>query len=327
MDTGTHFVVGLGLAGLAHVDPAVSQDPQLATAILIGTVLGSQIPDIDTVLKFKSNKTYVRNHRGWSHSIPAIIGWTLSLTLLIQFFFSDVSIVRLALWIGIAVCVHVFSDLFNTYGTQALRPFSKKWISWNIIHIFDPIIFISHSFAITLWAFNVFKPEILFPTLYTSLILYYIWRTFVHFSIKRKLPALDQDHDQNDRYTLIPTVHLQHWHVLKRKENGEYFLGEWRQQSLTWNERIRREHHPAVEISKQEADVKAFLELSNYACPTVKHHSWGYEVRWIDMRYWHRKNYPFVAVVTMDRNYNILNSYVGWLSESKLERRLFVEQR
>lgn len=30
MDTATHFVMGIGLAGLAYTDPAVAADPKLA---------------------------------------------------------------------------------------------------------------------------------------------------------------------------------------------------------------------------------------------------------------------------------------------------------
>lgn len=40
MDTGTHLVIGLGLAGLAHIDPVIASDPVASTAVLIGTVAG-----------------------------------------------------------------------------------------------------------------------------------------------------------------------------------------------------------------------------------------------------------------------------------------------
>lgn len=71
MDTGTHLVIGLGLAGLSQIDPSVSADSAATTAVFIGTVIGSQIPDVDGLLRFKGNATYIRNHRGRSHSLPA----------------------------------------------------------------------------------------------------------------------------------------------------------------------------------------------------------------------------------------------------------------
>ena len=36
----------------------------------------------------------------------------------------------------------------------------------------------------------------------------------------------------------------------------------------------------------------------------------------------HRKQYPFVAVVMMDREFKTLGSYIGWLSEERLQKRL-----
>ena len=39
---------------------------------------------------------------------------------------------------GLFTC---FVDIFNSYGTQALRPISNKWIQLGVINTFDPIIF------------------------------------------------------------------------------------------------------------------------------------------------------------------------------------------
>ena len=84
MDSGTHLVMGLGLAGLASIDPVVASDQTLYAAVLIGTVVGSQAPDLDGFLRLKSNAVYIRNHRGLSHSIPAIAIWSILITFLIQ---------------------------------------------------------------------------------------------------------------------------------------------------------------------------------------------------------------------------------------------------
>lgn len=41
----------------------------------------------------------------------------------------------------------------------------------------------------------------------------------------------------------------------------------------------------------------------------------------MDVRYRHRKQYPFVAVLMMDTKFRTLDSYVGWVSESRLEKK------
>lgn len=323
MDSGTHLVMGIGLAGLASVDPAVASDQTLYAAVLIGTVLGSQAPDMDGVLRLKSNAAYIRNHRGVSHSLPAIAIWTLALTTLVQAFFRfRLPWLHLGGWILLAVCVHVFVDLFNTYGTQAARPFTQKWISWNIIHIFDPVIFVLHLIAIVLWVLRAGDPTLIFPLLYALLIVYYIWRTVTHRSLQRHLATKDPGYQAEDQYILIPTISLFDWNVVKRRENGRFFIGDYRQGKLRWIDEAQCASHPAIDKSRNDPSIRAFLYFTSFACADVQEHSWGYEVRWSDVRYRHRKQYPFVGVLLMDKEFKTLGSYVGWLSDERLQKRL-----
>jgi inner membrane protein len=324
LDTGTHLVVGLGLAGLAYIDPVVAADSSVSTAVLIGTVVGSQAPDFDGFLRLKSNASYIKNHRGMSHSLPAIAIWTLLITMGINMFFENLPLLHVGLWVLIAVCLHVFSDLFNTYGTQALRPFTQKWISWNIIHIFDPVIFFSHLVAILLWSFYVLEPQQIFPPLYILLAIYYVWRTVQHYVLQKRLPAKDPHYRKHDTYTLIPTFHLHIWNVVKHTEEDEYVLGEYKNGRIQWVDRVKCANHSAVEASKHHPDIASFLYFSTYPCAEIKHHKWGYEVRWFDVRYRHRKQYPFVGVLLMDQELKPLDSYVGWLSDTRLEKKLRV---
>ncbi|WP_274652501.1 metal-dependent hydrolase [Paenibacillus humicola] len=323
MDSGTHLVMGLGLAGLASIDPVVASDQTVYAAILIGTVIGSEAPDFDGILRIKSNAVYIRNHRGASHSVPAIAIWTVLITLLIQALFGfRIPWLHLGGWVLLAVSVHVFTDLFNTYGTQAARPFTEKWISWNIIHIFDPFIFGAHVLAILLWALRLADPRTVFPILYAVLIVYYIWRTAAHRSLRRRLPVLDADYRKGESYILIPTVSLYDWNVVKSQPDGTFLIGDYRRGKLRWVDRVRCSDHPAVEKSRSDASIRAFLYFTSFACAEVREHTWGYEVRWSDVRYRHRKQYPFVGVLLMDKDYLTLGSYVGWLSDDRLQKRL-----
>lgn len=322
MDTGTHLVVGLGLAGLAYVDSVVASDTTTATAVLIGTVIGSQIPDSDGLLRLKGNAAYIRNHRGKSHSLPAIGIWTVLVTLVLSILFQGASIPHIALWVFIAVAFHVFTDLFNAYGTQAFRPFTEKWISWNIIHIFDPILFSAHVIAIFIWSVRLAPPEVVFPSMYVLLAGYYVWRTAAHWVVRRRVKLQDTLYDPKHEYLIIPTIHLYVWNVVKSKGDGHYTLGEYKNHTLRWIDEVDFMHHPAVEASRSHPDVMAFLYFTSYACAELKEHSWGYEVRWVDVRYRHRKQYPFVAVLLMDKRYTPMDSYVGWLNEGRVEKKL-----
>lgn len=325
MDTGTHLVIGLGLAGLAYIDPVVASDPTVSTAVLIGTVLGSQAPDSDMLLRLKSNAAYIKNHRGLSHSLPAVALWTLGITGLLKLGFGQLPIGHVLLWVFIAVAFHVFTDVFNTYGTQALRPITNKWISWNIIHIFDPVIFGAHLVAILLWSLHWTEPQTLFPILYAFIALYYVWRSWLHKELESKLFRHDPDYEAGDCYTLIPTLNLTHWQIVKHKADTSFQLGEYRNKAINWIDRVRCDVHPAVDASKTHPDIASFLYFSSFACAEVKEQVWGYEVVWADVRYRHRKQYPFVAVVRMDKEFRTLESYVGWLNEAKLQKKMRVD--
>lgn len=322
MDTGTHFVFGLGLGGLAMIDPVITSHTYGPIAILLGTIAGSNAPDLDGLLRFKSNADYIKNHRGLSHSFPAIGGWAVLITTALSLLFREIPWWHIGFWVLLAVVIHVFTDLFNSYGTQAFRPVSKKWVAWNIIHIFDPFIFSSHLLAILLWISGIAAPQIVFPVLYILLAVYYCWRTLEYRKLFRKLPQQDPTGQSGDRYTLLPTVSLYRWNIVRQSTDCTFGVGEWDHGKLRWLDSLKCDEHPAIDASKQHQDVQAFLSVTPFPCGSVKQQTWGYEVRWVDIRYRYRRQYPFVAVVLMDLSLVPIQSYVGWLSDERLEKRL-----
>ena len=322
MDTGTHFVMGFGIAGLSQLDPAVQGDPWVSLAVLIGAVAGSQAPDVDTFTRLWSNASYVRHHRGWSHSIPAWFLWTFTICLPLKLIFPLISLQVLTLWVGLAVVVHVLTDIFNTYGTQALRPLHSRWIALNSIHIFDPFLFLSHVLAILAWLLQLAKPEQLFPGLYTIIALYFFFRTWQHEWISRKLARLDPTHSKGDIYMVLPTIHLSIWNVVKKDGDGHYWLGEWNHGILQWNEQMTCQLTPETERSREHPDVQALLQISPLVCAKVHSSSDGIIIQWLDVRYQHRKQYPLLAVVKYNQQMEVIFSYVGWISAEKLAKRL-----
>ncbi|WP_276354028.1 metal-dependent hydrolase [Cohnella caldifontis] len=322
MDTGTHLVFGLGLGGLAMLDPAFSSRPDVMAVVLVATVAGSNAPDLDTLLRLRSNTLYIKHHRGWSHSIPAWFAWTGLITSALLVLNPSLPWRHLAFWVLLSVVVHVLTDLFNSFGAQALLPFSRKWVKWNVIHIFDPFIFSSHILAVFMWAAKIAEPRVIFPVLYGLLVLYYAWRTLVHARAERKVPEADPHRQPGDRYTVLPTMAPYRWNVIRSSEGGRYGVGEWERGRLRWEDAPACDDHPAADVSKRLPDIQAFLARTPFPCAKVKPHSWGYEVRWQDIRYRYRRQYPFVAVVLMDFSFAPLQSYVGWLSDDRLEKRL-----
>lgn len=321
MDTGTHVVMGVALGGLATIDPAVSQDPILFGAVFAGTMLGSQAPDADTILKFKSNAAYIRNHRGLTHSIPAVIIWGLLISSLIYLIVPDISFFHLWLWTFIAVIVHVLVDIFNAYGTQAIRPFSNRWVALGFINTFDPYIFALHVAGIIAWLLGA-NPAQTFILVYTIIILYYIKRYFDKREIVTKIK--ESFRDVENVYT-SPTRKQNHWRVAittKKRflvgvvEDGHIHL-------IDEFERVPLPNTKLINIAKKDKNIAAFLSFSPIYRWEVNEKEEHTEVRLIDLRYRSKGHYPFVAVCYINKDDNITSSYTGWIfSEHKLQHKL-----
>ncbi|HSJ37945.1 MAG TPA: metal-dependent hydrolase [Planococcus sp. (in: firmicutes)] len=321
MDSGTHLVMGIALGGLAMADPAVANDTITMTAVIAGTIIGSQIPDIDTVLKLRDNAVYIRHHRGATHSIPAVLTWPLLLSGALWLIFPEVNLLHLWLWTFLAVFLHVFVDIFNSYGTQALRPFSNRWVALGVINTFDPIIFGAHVIALMIWAFGA-DPVLTISILYVVLVFYYISRFALQSAIKnairRTLPGATD-------FFVAPTMRYFHWRIAADTDRHHY-VGRAYGRTINFYDKFMKNPMPEnklIQTALKDKNLAAFVSFSPLYRWEINQYGELLEVRLIDLRYRSNDYYPFVAVAHLDEDYNVLNSYTGWIfSEDKLRKKL-----
>ncbi|HET7579288.1 MAG TPA: metal-dependent hydrolase [Bacillales bacterium] len=323
MDTSTHVVMGIGLGGIAMLDPVVAGSPVTSEAIVIGTLVGSLMPDFDTLFKLKDNAAYIRQHRGLSHSIPAVMLWPLIISGVITSFLPDAAGLHLWLWTFAAVVLHVFVDIFNAYGTQALRPFSDRWVALGIINIFDPVIFLTHAAGILIWIWILAAPGIIFISVYVLLFFYYLWRISAHRlvgkRVRRKIPEAEY-------VNLSPTFSWNRWHVSVRTPT-KFYVASARKDDIVILDEYEREpvpQTPLMETVKQDDNVQAFLAFSPIHRWETTEFPLYREIRFIDLRYRNKNgHYPFVAIVLIDEEDQVASSFTGWVhSEAKLQKKL-----
>ncbi|WP_102347642.1 metal-dependent hydrolase [Bacillus sp. Marseille-P3661] len=321
MDTGTHVVMGIALGGLATLDPVVANHEVTATSVMIAAIIGSQAPDLDTILKLRNNAKYIRNHRGITHSIPAVLLWPLLITGVIYAFFPAANLLHLWIWTFLAVILHVFVDIFNAYGTQALRPLTKKWIALGVINTFDPFIFFAHIIGIAIWRYGA-DPGYTFLGVYVVLLGYYLVRFYskhlVINKVKEKLPQVTE-------IIISPTYRFNQWH-LAISCNKRFYVARAVDNEITILdefEKIPVPDTPVMRAAMKDDNLSAFLSFSPVYRWEIDEYNDHYEVRFIDLRYRSKGYYPFVAVVQLDQNLNIVSSYTGWIfSEAKLMKKL-----
>ena len=326
MDTGTHIVMGVAIGGLAHLDPAVAANPELAQAVMIGAIVGSQAPDFDTILKLKNNAVYIKNHRGVTHSTPFWFIWATIISLFIYAIIPDISFAHLWLWTFLAVFIHVFVDIFNAYGTKAFAPFKKKWIALGIINIFDPFIFTAHVIGIILWRFGT-EPGLTFLLMYAVIASYYLWRIIAQARIRKRLK---NNHPDYTHIFISPTYRWGSWHVVVRTKETLFVAKVYRGR-INYFESFPFEPIPdddIINIARTDENLKSFLSFSPTYRWEVTEEYHGYSVKFIDLRYRSKGHYPFIAIVRLDHNKEILSSYTGWVyNKETLQRKLeFIPQ-
>lgn len=134
MDPITHGMVGLAIA-------SISGEPIIG-AVSIGATLGAMSPDLDIVMQCKGHLSYLKNHRGMSHSIPFLAGISLIISIILSFIFPETTFFRILLWTFLGTISHSLLDILNSYGAQIFWPLSKKRYSGSLLLVYDPVVII-----------------------------------------------------------------------------------------------------------------------------------------------------------------------------------------
>ncbi len=219
--------------------------------------------------------------------------------------------------------IHVFVDLFNAYGTQAMRPFSNKWIAFGFINTFDPYIFGLHIIGIVAWILGA-NPGYTWFVIYGILFLYYIKRYMDKREIVQKIKQFIPNTEQ---IATSPTIKHNEWRVAVTATDM-FYVGkviDGHIEIIDEFKRIPLPDTPLLNLAKTDKNISAFLSFSPVYRWEVNETDEHTEVRFIDLRYRSKDYYPFVAVVQINSNMEIINSYTGWIfSEHKLKRKLYV---
>ena len=316
--------MGIALGGIATVDPVIQSNPIFFTAVMAGTIIGSHAPDFDTILKLKNNAVYLRHHRGITHSIPLMIFWGILISGLIYLLVPGLPFLNIWIWTALAVFLHVVVDIFNAYGTQAFRPFSKKWIGLGFINTFDPFIFSAHLIGIALWVLGA-DPVKTFLTIYVLIFLYYLKRFWQKKVLERKIRL--SFYNVEGIFT-SPTISQKIWRLAITTEDKFYVAraNDGNIQIVDQFDRMPVPDNELMRTAKSDPNVDAFLSFSKvYRWEQTEYDDYT-EVRFIDLRYRSKDHYPFVAVVNITKEFKILKSYTGWIfSEQKLQDKLLIE--
>jgi inner membrane protein len=145
MDNLTHTLTAVTLS-----QAGLNRKTRFATLALI---LGANAPDIDIVARFAGSATYLKYHRGITHSIPGVIILAAVVAAIVYFPGRKARPPRNPAvpplngrWL-FAVCListgsHLLMDFTNAYGVRPFLPFSGRWVAWDIMFVVDPLLLV-----------------------------------------------------------------------------------------------------------------------------------------------------------------------------------------
>lgn len=155
MDTLTHAlsgaIVGRLLAARRPRSPAPAAatpstpdaSPPVWQCVAAGAAAAA-FPDLDFILGYVSELTYLRGHRGVTHSLILLPLWGL----LLAWLFAHLARRKrpTASWRSFyaiacaALLIHIAGDLITQFGTMILAPFSDRRFGWGTTFIIDLVL-------------------------------------------------------------------------------------------------------------------------------------------------------------------------------------------
>jgi len=306
MDPLTHGLVGVAIS--AFSGDAVS----IESSITIGAMLGAMSPDLDFVIRlFKDDAAYLEHHRGKSHSVPYLAGFSIVITLLLsQMGFVGFSFFTTLMWTFLGALSHTGLDILNSYGAKLF----KKKVKASLLTLYDPVITLVGLYFIIN---GKNKPIELFSGV-VLIVIYLMIR-----NISRRLAAERLNAYFNENYTavdvhVIPALKAFYkWDFVAHTSTHD-IVGQFN----PWM--ILRQNKDCIKISRifEVADQwyfelfksSAVGELFTQFSPNLHIKVMGDSdnehliLRATDLRYFTRSEFMHHATLTLDKDHNFVSS-------------------
>ena len=311
MDTATHLLTSLGVAGLGQNIPYIAEE-DTRKSVLWAAILGSQAPDFDVLYRLQGELGYLEFHRGYSHSLPALLVIPLVVTLALRVFYPRLSRTLVFLVALASTALHIFLDLLTSYGTLAFWPFSNQRFGWDILMIIDPFILLVCAIAIWARRKTLHSPTAVFTTMFGIIGLYILLRTGIHYQavnlVQSQYPG-----EPPRRVSVLPGFGLNIWHFVVDPKNGKdpIVVGtvDFSRGKVMEEQRFQITGGPVVAAAQQSPAGQVFTNFARHPLDVVEETTEGYQVTWIDLRYHYLGGrQPFRAYANLDKNLHVINS-------------------
>lgn len=322
LDTLTHALTGLGLAALAQAHPYIAANPQTGEAVFWVAQLASQVPDLDIVVRLKNHSTYLRHHRGFSHSLPAQLAGSLLSAVAVKLFYPVVPLITLWTVAVFAVLLHVGLDLLTSYGTQAFAPIRCRKYALDVLTIVDPFLLVLFTLGAMLWFWQLAQPAPVFAVIFGITGIYVLLKWQVAKSVK----CATGERFKAERViacSIIPTFSPNRWQFVIETKKAFHVGSTTVLSGKVYSEEefLKPKPHKVIVKAHQSKRLCAFSEIARHRLYAWQEVHGGYLVVCSDLRYRVGSLTPFSVYVLLDHNLKVVKSGMG-SSPEKLRFRL-----
>jgi inner membrane protein len=302
LDPLTHGVIGLAISTFSGT-PVGVMNP-----ITLGCSIGAMAPDIDVVMKFIwDDKVYLKHHRGFSHTMPALLGLSGIITGVLYMMFPGSALMDIFLWTMIGALSHTMFDILNSYGAR-LIPFVKRKFKLNLLMLYDPVV----TFLALVLIFKSQKSLMVYGTSVTIFIVYLFARLLMR---KRAEKAIIKNFAHGYKIIsldVLPALMAFHKWNFVLSTNSHSIAGQVNilNKRIEIRKKLRREDKDLVKIFKGSNAGQYFTSLSPNYHVTKTSYEGGMILEGIDLRYFMKNNFMHHATVIIDENQNILESFI-----------------
>ncbi|MDS1029354.1 metal-dependent hydrolase [Bacillota bacterium LX-D] len=296
MDPITHALVGLGIGGFSGIPFS------LTNPVYLGASLGAMAPDLDILYQLKGDITYLKHHRGFSHSLPGIFLLSVGISIFIYLINPSLHFSAILLWTFLGTLSHGVLDILNSYGSKIFWPFSNKMWTVNLINAVDPIVLI---ILVTMTFFQKAGYSSVFGLAAFGgyLLIRYIVATRVNKLLQRKYPEVE-------KITVMPSlIKFWCWDCLV-ETNQQIIFTEFN--SFTSKLVVKRElpkEQTTNLLIKKALDSKIgkmFREFTPHLYVLSKEGSKGYLVKFFDLRFYLKHDFLHSATVLFNQRQEML---------------------
>lgn len=296
MDPLTHAVVGLVLGSSAGGGLSVYNGP------LMAATLGAVAPDLDIIAQMWGDLTYLKQHRGFSHSLPGL-GIIAAVTGgLLSFIYPVIHPAALFGWVFLGALSHTLLDLFNSYGVELLWPLSRKKWTFNLLMIFDPVLILLALATIFLHNASAYNhlSWLLFPT-------YIGVRWFMRCQARRLVRASLGECYSHVQIVILPSLNnLLKWDFIARIPGYDLVgMVGLRRRLVEIKHQLAREENEMNRVFTDTELGRFFCEFTpffNLECRKEEDKLVGH---FIDLRYLIRDRFLHNGTMILDEDLNV----------------------